>query len=208
METLEYIAQKYRLNFKKPSPIEIPGMTRRDLAALFAELGFVIGAEIGVEQGLYSEVLCRANPGLKLYSVDPWQSYRGYRDHVSQEKLDAFMAAAKTRLAPYNCRITRGFSAEVAIGFDDNSLDFVYIDGNHRLESVIEDISLWSKKVRPGGIVAGHDFKKFKRQTYSHVVEALMAYTGAYRIQPWFVLGKRIEEGRDSARSWMWVKSG
>lgn len=206
MNTLEFIATKYSLNLKRPSPIEIPGMTRAGLAALFAELGFTVGAEIGVERGLYSEVLCQANPGLKLYCVDPWTAYRGYRDHVSQEKLDGFYQEAVERLAKYNCQFTRGFSPQAAVGFDDDSLDFVYIDGNHRLEAVIDDIAAWSKKVRPGGIIAGHDYKRFKWQTYSHVVEALVAYTTAYRISPWFILGKRNEPGRDDARSWMWVK--
>lgn len=48
-------------------PIEIPGVDRNDLATLFCELGFKEGAEIGVEQGAYSEVLLTHNPGSRLY---------------------------------------------------------------------------------------------------------------------------------------------
>ena len=40
----------------------------------------------------------------------------------------------------------------------DESLDFVYIDGSHYYERVIEDINLWTKKVRVGGWVTGDDF--------------------------------------------------
>lgn len=202
---LKYISEAYGINLNKPSPIEIPGMNRADLAELFTLLGFTRGAEIGVERGLYSEELCKANPDLKLYCVDPWQAYKGYRDHVSQEKLDGFYAEAKERLAPYNVEFVRKFSSEAVLQFEQEPLDFVYIDGNHRLEHVIFDIKVWSHVVRKGGIIAGHDFKKFKRQTFSHVVEATMAYTQAYRVSPWFVLGKRNEEGRDPARSWMWI---
>ena len=44
--------------------------------------------------------------------------------------------------------------------FKDESLDFVYIDANHGYESTKEDIREWSKKVKKGGIVSGHDYVK------------------------------------------------
>ncbi len=42
--------------------------------------------------------------------------------------------------------------------FEDNSLDFVYIDGDHNFKHISEDIYEWTKKVRSGGIVSGHDY--------------------------------------------------
>ena len=42
--------------------------------------------------------------------------------------------------------------------FEDNSLDFVYIDANHAYEFVKEDIELWYPKVKSGGYVMGHDY--------------------------------------------------
>ncbi len=41
---------------------------------------------------------------------------------------------------------------------EDNSLDIVYIDGQHNYESVIEDIMYWTPKIRAGGIICGHDY--------------------------------------------------
>ena len=32
------------------------------------------------------KVLAEANPHLKLYAIDAWQRYRGYRDHVQQRR--------------------------------------------------------------------------------------------------------------------------
>lgn len=190
-------------------PIEIPEFTRAaGLAPLFGKLAYAKGAEIGVERGKFTEVLCIANPQAKIYAVDPWKAYRGYRDHVSQEKLDGFYDDAAERLKAHNCELVRKFSHEAAEGFADNELDFVFIDANHRLECVINDIVIWEKKVRPGGIISGHDYRQFKRQTYSHIPEALAAYTQSYRIHPWFLCGLRSEPNtvRDSARSWFWVK--
>lgn len=212
METLDYIVQKYNLNLNvRRMPIEIPNVGRNNLAELFAELDFKSGAEIGVEQGVYSEVLCKANLQATVYGVDPWQSYKGYRDHISQSKLDGFYETTRKQLVPYdNYRLIRKFSLDAVRDFKDGSLDFVYIDGNHTLPFVIRDIIEWSKKVKKGGIVSGHDYRKSKRVvTQNHMVYAVHCYTQSYRIRPWFLLGRKAKvlgEIRDTARSWMWVK--
>jgi len=122
-------------------PVEIPGATRDLLAVVLGVMAFTRGVEVGVERGAYSETLCKANPDLELHAVDPWRAYRGYRDHVSQAKLDAFHEEACARLRPYAVRIHRAMSVVAADLFEDRSLDFVYLDGNHALEHVIADLA-------------------------------------------------------------------
>lgn len=211
VNTLEYILRKYTIRDTRMLPVEIPDVGRNDLATLFAELGFHTGAEIGVETGLYSEVLCKANPKLKLCCVDAWTAYKGYRDHVSQSKLDGFYDDARKRLAGYHCEFVRKFSVDAAQDFEDGSLDFCYIDANHEFVHVVNDIAVWSPKVRSGGIVAGHDYIRRKNPSYRmHVMEAVHGYTRSYHTAPWFVLGSKAQqEGatRDRPRSWMWVKA-
>jgi hypothetical protein len=94
--------------------------------------------------------------------------------------------------------------------FGDDSLDAVYIDGNHTLPFVINDIIEWSKKVKIGGIVSGHDYRKSKRiVSQNHVPYAVHCYVESYRIRPWFLLGRKEmypDEIRDGNRSWMWVR--
>lgn len=53
--------------------------------------------------------------------------------------------------------VIKGFSLEEAQQFDNNSIDFVFIDGLHDFINVYNDIELWYSKVKPGGIVSGHD---------------------------------------------------
>jgi len=211
MDTLQYIVDKFKIDLsQKRMPIEIWNYGRVQMAALFHELGFKVGVEIGVEQGLYSEALCKYNPGVKLFSVDPWKAYRGYRDHVNQQKIDGFYESAKQRLAPYDCTLVKKFSLDAVKDFKDGSLDFVYIDGNHNFYNATADIWFWTPKVRMGGIISGHDFVVHRRPTGMHVVEVVYGYTSAYEIRPWFVLGsKAMEDGiiRDEARSFMWVNA-
>ena len=211
-DTLDYIAKKFNLAFeeKSPLPIEIPNYGRNQLAQLFAQLGFKTGAEIGILTGEFSEVLVRDNPHIKLYCIDPWQAYDDYKDEKHQKAFDTYYQAAKDRLAPYNCQIIRKYSLDAAKDFPDQSLDFVYIDGNHNLQNVINDIAVWSKKIRVGGIISGHDYKLSKPSIKIHVYQAVNAYTDAYEVRPWFVLGsysKKPGTIRDLSRSWMWAKN-
>lgn len=209
---LSYIRDKFNLDVSHHQrlPIEIPNTGRDELACLLGELGYRVGVEIGVERGLFSEKLCYANPGVKLYCVDPWTAYPGYREHVTQDKLDEFYLETRQRLASYNAIPVRRFSQEAVDLFELGSLDFVYIDANHEFKNVVDDIAEWSARVRSGGIVAGHDYRHSKQNGYrNHVIEAVQGYTQAYQIRPWFVLGakeKRPDEIRDDSRSWFWVK--
>lgn len=215
----EYILKKFGREFNPDKPKhEIPNFGRDNLADLFAELDFQSGAEIGVMKGEYSEVLCKANLNLTLHLVDPWLKYDGYQDFG--KTMDANLAAAKKRLKPYNCVYHRAFSEIAAQECEDNSLDFVYIDGNHDFPHVVQDIVEWTKKVRVGGIISGHDYilrgkntpgarRPGKLNTTHHVVEAVDGYTRAYHTNPFFILGrKETVEGeiRDKYRSWMWCK--
>ena len=155
MDTLAHILEKFQIRLAdQKMPIDLPAATRTDLAALFSELGFKVGAEIGTESGLFSEVLLKSNRGLRLYCVDAWKAYRGYRDHVTQAKMDGFFEAATRRLQPYDCELIRQFSMDAVKRFESGCLDFVYIDANHGFNWVVMDVIEWAKRVRAGGIVS------------------------------------------------------
>ncbi len=167
---------------------------RKDLAALFGG----IGVEVGTEQGEYAEVI--ATFADVLYCVDAWKAHKGYRDHTRQSKLDRFYAITQERLGSFlNVWLVRLFSMDAVKTFADNSLDFVYIDANHDYEHVTEDITEWAKKVKPGGIVSGHDYTKRKGQDkYYDVVRAVDDYVAAH--------GKELTIWRgDSPASWSFI---
>jgi hypothetical protein len=196
----------------KGKPAEIPDCSRDDLPQFFSEMGFTVGAEIGVDKGEFSEKLCRA--GLTLYAIDPWKSYADYEDSRGQKRLDFLYEHTKRVLAPYpHGNVVRKNSMEALKDFEDESLDFVYIDGNHQLRYVTEDIVEWSKKVKRGGVICGHDYIYTNPRTQAgicHVIYAIAAYTQSYKIGNWFVLGRKERfpgEVRDRFRSWMWINT-
>ena len=77
--TIEYIGKRFGVNVTQ-SPIHIGKINRTILAQTFGELGFKVGAEIGVAEGIYSRVLFDNIPGLKLFGIDIWKNYPGYNE--------------------------------------------------------------------------------------------------------------------------------
>ena len=116
---LDYIAEKYSVEIKGKALVEIPNMDRNDLPELFNELGYRVGAEIGVERGKYSKVLLSGIPGLQLHLVDAWTAYGTYRPHVNQTELDEMIPTVENRLRSYDYVIHRGFSMDIVNNFDE-----------------------------------------------------------------------------------------
>lgn len=194
----------------KGKPAKIPDCSRDDLPEFFKDIGYKTGVEIGVDKGEFCEKFARA--GLAIYAIDPWKSYDDYQDSRGQKKLDEIYQHTKQLLAPYpNCKIIRKTSMAAVGDFADDSLDFVYIDGNHQFKYVAEDICEWSKKVNKGGVICGHDYIYTNPKTQAgicHVIYVVNAYTQAYKIPNWYLLGRkerRPDEVRDRFRSWMWI---
>ena len=212
MSTLEFILKKYNITFDDSTrmPIEIPDVGRKQFTMVLAELNFKVAVEVGVCDGIYSEVIARNNPQIRLYSVDPWQPLEDYKDYQLQSTFTKMYAGAKERLEKYpNCQMVRKTSMEAVKDFADESVDFVYIDANHKFEFVIEDLAHWSKKLKRGGIMAGHDYINSVNKNIQ-VLKAVHTWTNVYKIRPWFVLGtNEMVTGRirDRSRSWMWIKA-
>lgn len=152
---------------------------RNHLCILFNNIGFKVGAEIGVRRGRFSESLCKHIDGLKLYCIDPW-AVIGTK--YSEEKQEAFFQYTRNRLTPYNVTYIRKTSNAALADIDDNELNFVFIDGDHDFDFVMVDIINWSHKVKKGGIVAVHDFYTGE----VGIVQAVEAYIRSHDIRPWY----------------------
>jgi Methyltransferase domain len=160
-----HIRSAYRFAKCLARPLFRYGLPDRDeLPTYLNQLGLVgRGAEVGVQRGLYSETLLRRWRGEELISIDPWAAQdSSYADpaNVSQGDHDALYAETCERLAPFGLRshIERATGDEVARFLPDESLDFVYLDARHDLESVLSDLQTWWPKVRWGGLISGHDY--------------------------------------------------
>jgi hypothetical protein len=193
MNNLELLHNKFNPRYDQISPVRIKNFKRENLAELFRDLDLKVGVEVGTSQGLYSLVLCQTIPNLTLSCVDPYMKYHWKH---SEEEHERCYNLAHERLDPFGVNIIRKTSMDGVKLFEDNSLDFVYIDGNHEFDFAMQDLIEWSKKVKPFGIISGHDYYRFRR---AGVVDAVNAYTNAHQVHEWFVCDEREV-------SFFWVK--
>ena len=64
--------------------------------------------------------------------------------------------AVRRRSARRSC--TANIHTRAAASFADGYFDFVYLDGNHHYEFVLQDLQDFAAKLKPGGLLFGHDF--------------------------------------------------
>lgn len=178
---------------------------RIELTKYFAGLRFKIGAEIGVWDGRYSEILCQNIPGLKLYAIDCWKDQPGYKKRAVE--WEAVRLTAKEKLKPYGVTILEMISMEAVKKIADSSLDFVFIDAGHDYNSVRDDIREWDKKVRKGGIVSGHDYY-VTRQGNVGVINAVDEYVKEHCCELKLTDWDRENPVKDDRQpSWYFIKA-
>jgi predicted O-methyltransferase YrrM len=120
-------------------------------------------AEIGVWKGYFSiEMLNHSRIG-KLFLVDAWKPQPSYNDPLTDTDHEANLSECKHHirghLASGRVVIVRGTSVEVAA--NDRTippLDAVYIDADHSYEACGADLVAWSKRLKPDGVILGHDY--------------------------------------------------
>jgi predicted O-methyltransferase YrrM len=166
---------------------DIPGWTCSEIEALYRETaerlteGIVV--EVGVAYGRSIAYLAeRAKPGVKIIGIDLWG------DHMGGDNLDPHVFARLKNHGPPmvacaqelknalgegadRIELLKEHSVQASSRFEDRSLDLVFIDGCHEYEPVLADIKAWMPKVKPGGMLAGHDYSWSMFPGVVHAVE-------------------------------------
>jgi len=212
-ETTDYLEKKFGPHRGNPHKIE--GFLRDDMYRLFAELGFTTGIEIGVEKGKNAQTMFEIIPNLKLYGLDPYKQHpqASYAYHAKIRNWDdRYLQNCKRqclkRMNSRNFTLLEGFS-EVMIGkVKDNFLDFVYIDADHSYDFVMQDMILWGRKIRKGGIMSGHDYYIDKHETdrRTKVTQAIKDYVKVHNIKLYTTSEVHHDQKGDIYPSWFWVK--
>ena len=118
------------------------------------------GCEIGCGWGHNSYNIMMNLPMEKLYMVDPYKTYKDHDVGHGQEFHDNMFNETKRYMVPFGNKVVfiRKMSEDGAADIPDDSLDFIYIDGNHWYDYVKKDIELFYPKIKSGGVIGGHDF--------------------------------------------------
>jgi len=133
-----------RLNVPMTVTWDHPKHTRRHfLEYLINKNKFTTMVEIGVRRGGTTFHLLDTIQDLTIYAIDT---------DISQFYSKSIKEKYGTRLVPI-----QGFSENVADQIPNNSIDIIFIDGNHSYEYVYKDIVKYSSKLKPAGLLTGHD---------------------------------------------------
>lgn len=120
-----------------------------------------VGVEIGVFKGEFSKSILENWKGT-LYLIDPWRelSDEVYLDSSNHKNHQTAFSDTMNSIKGFESRafMLRGLGEELVDLFEDNSLDYVYIDGNHDYDHVKQDLDLWWPKLKSGGLLSGHDY--------------------------------------------------
>lgn len=131
------------------------------LASLARRFGWTRGAELGVAAGETTAHLLARCPDLYLIGVDAWQAQPENAGPETYVEWDhgANERAARRTVSPYGdrCRLIDGWTHEVGARMPSGVLDFLWIDADHSEQAVRRDILVWSRALKPGGWLLGHD---------------------------------------------------
>ena len=121
-----------------------------------------IVAEIGVWVGGHSKLICNISEPKELHLIDPWEwnaqcADAHYKGEVKVEHDEAYQEAVNRLSVFPGVEFHRMTSTLGSKKFPDEYFDWVYIDGDHRYDAVINDLNIWRSKVKPGGYLTGHD---------------------------------------------------
>lgn len=137
--------------------------TRREMICACVPKGGVY-AEIGVFEGEFSTFLLDSLNPSKLYMIDLFMGggWSGDQDGNNAKGLDlnaSFIALNQRYLGDDRVEIQRGDSKDLLADLPDNTLDMIYIDGDHEYAGCKSDLELAFRKCKSGGWICGHDYE-------------------------------------------------
>jgi hypothetical protein len=179
---------------------EVNGQSLIHLMNIYFEQD-IVGVEIGTG---HAQTLCtwlqQCNKIKTIHTVDPYKPYQTFLKNPYNEE-PSFIGDDKVvdyaeLTANHNIKFS-GFKDKVVIHkedslsvskkFEDDSLDFIFLDGYSNYNEVETDLNAWYPKLKKGGLFSGHDWEVSIIQTIIHnfrkknnIVNNLSAFDGVW----------------------------
>lgn len=117
-----------------------------------------IGSFKGRSSSFMAVEIINSGKQVKFDCIDTWRGaaeHKEIKEVIEDTLYDVFKENMKPVEGHYNA--IRMSSAEAASLYEDGSIDFIMIDGDHTFEAVCADIAAFLPKMKKGGIMAGDD---------------------------------------------------
>lgn len=111
-------------------------------------------AEIGVDEGKFSQLIHKKIKPAKFHLIDMWGT-----DRFHDGKFEAVKSYFEEEIEEGAVEIHKTMSTKAAQEFEDDYFDWIYIDTDHSYETTRDELELYAPKMKPGGVMAGHDYR-------------------------------------------------
>jgi predicted O-methyltransferase YrrM len=156
----------------------------------------LVGIEIGSFAGASAEIFLKSNAFKTLYCIDPWEKNFDPNDMSTSNGLETAERKFDEKFKDNKIIVKVKMKSVDALNmFENDSIDFIYIDGNHQYDFVKQDIENYFSKIKPGGIIAGHDYDVHQR--IPHIKGVKIAVDEFFKQPPLNVY---------SDNSWVYIK--
>lgn len=118
------------------------------------------GAEIGVWRGANAFNLLSVFSNLDLILVDDYDKKKIKANGLDPKnaKIAKKQALENLKIFDNRCTWLKKDSLDAAFFVEQKTLDFAFLDADHHYKNVLADINIWLPKIKPGGILCGHDY--------------------------------------------------
>ena len=164
---------------------------RNEIINLIPEGAIIV--EIGVFKGEYSKVIHTSVNFKHMYLVDVFEGNTGSGDKDGENMCYVQLEDVYKSLTEFynekNVTLIKGYSHNVIPTFQDNFIDFIYIDADHTYESVKRELNSVYSKVKIGGIISGHDYCSVK---FPGVVRAVIEFCTEKNLQVTYITQDKL----------------
>lgn len=149
-----------------------------------------VGCYLGRSAAYMAVEIANSGKDIRFDCIDPFNGMGGY-----SLSLDTFKGNMARAEGYYN--VVQMSSPEAADMYDDGSLDFVWLDGDHSVEGMEKDVPAWLPKIREGGWFGGHDYSP---GSGNGVHPAVSKYLTGFELHSGHLFKSH------NVQSWLWSK--
>lgn len=171
----------------------------------------LIGAEIGVDLGLFSETLLKSCLFKEFYAIDSWPNlipgvtqngdqYYNHNNEITYQECTNKLKLYK------ECSIIRKSSIDAANNFKDSYFDFIFIDADHTFDGVLKDLETWYPKIKSGGILSGHDYFNMEMNCGNGIISNFRVKDAVDSFVDTYNVSLKLIEDEHGFYSWYFIK--
>jgi len=159
--------------------------SRLDLTSLVPENGTWV--ELGVAKGNLAKQILSYRVDINYIGVDSWENHHSHEKKIAERDLASFGD---------RCKIIHSTFEKYCKEVKDNTFDLVFVDGYaHNGQENGKTLQQWWSKVKPGGVMAGHNYC----ETYNATIRSVDALARDENV------GVKIIKEKGTYDSW-WIK--